>query len=83
MRVPLQRFQFTGRIADTVRQTGDTDDMIFSIPRLLVELGRVWQLQPGDRLFTGTPAGVGPLSPGDTLTAESPTLGRFVWRMES
>lgn len=83
VRVPLQRFQFTGRIADTVRQTGDTEDMIFSIPRLLVELGRVWQLQPGDRLFTGTPAGVGPLSPGDTLTAESPTLGRFVWRMES
>ena len=36
-----------------------------------------------DRVFTGTPAGVGPLSPGDTLTAESPTLGRFVWRMES
>jgi len=83
VRVPLQRFQFTGTIAETLRQTGDTEDLIFSIPRLLVELGKVWQLLPGDLVFTGTPSGVDALSAGDTLVAESPALGRFVWRMEA
>lgn len=83
VRVPWQRFTFTGSISGTLRQSGDTDDMIHSVPRLLVELGRVWQLLPGDLVFTGTPSGVGPLDPGDTLVAESPLLGRFVWRMEA
>lgn len=83
VRVPLQRFTFTGTVAGTLRQTGNTDDMLYSIPRLLVELGHTWQLLPGDLVFTGTPSGVGPLAPGDTLVAESPELGRFVWRMEA
>jgi fumarylpyruvate hydrolase len=83
VRVPLQRFQFTGTIAGTLRQTGDTADMIFSIPRLLVELGKTWNLLPGDLVFTGTPSGVGALAAGDTLVAECPALGRFVWRMEA
>jgi fumarylpyruvate hydrolase len=83
VRVPLQRFTFTGTISGTLRQSGDTDEMIHSIPHLLVDLARVWKLLPGDLLFTGTPCGVGPLAPGDTLVAESPVLGRFVWRMEA
>lgn len=83
VRVPLQRFTFTGSVAGTIRQQGDTDDMLYSIPRLIVELGHVWRLLPGDLIFTGTPQGVGPLAPGDTLIAESPVLGRFAWRMES
>jgi len=83
VRVPLQRFVFTGAINGVIRQSGDTEDLLFSIPRLLVEIGRVWSLRPGDLIFTGTPSGVGPLGRGDTLVAEGPTLGRFAWRMES
>jgi 2-keto-4-pentenoate hydratase/2-oxohepta-3-ene-1,7-dioic acid hydratase in catechol pathway len=83
VRVPLQRFTFTGTVAGTLRQTGDTTEMLYSIPRLLVELGKVWQLLPGDLIFTGTPSGVGPLAPGDTLVADCPVLGRFVWRMDA
>jgi fumarylpyruvate hydrolase len=83
VRGPLQRFTFTGAINGVIRQNGDTDDLLYSVPRLLVDLGKVWSLQPGDLLYTGTPAGVGPLARGDTLVAESPALGRFVWRMES
>ncbi len=79
--VPWQRIAFTGSVNGDVRQSGDTDDMIFSAPRLVVELGKVWTLRPGDIVFTGTPAGVGPLAPGDGLVAESPLLGRFAWRM--
>lgn len=80
--VPWQRFVFTGSINGDARQVGDTEDMIFPIPRLLVELGRVWRLRPGDLIYTGTPSGVGPLRPGDTLAAECPALGRVEWRME-
>jgi len=83
VRVPLQPFLFTGTISGHLRQSGDTADMIFSIPRLLVELGKVWRLLPGDRIFTGTPSGVGPLARADTLVAASPALGRFAWRMEA
>lgn len=81
--VPWQPITFTGSINGVVRQSGDTEQMIHPVPRLLVELGRVWSLQPGDLVFTGTPAGVGPLARGDTLVAESPVLGRFAWRMEA
>ena len=79
--VPNQRFQFTGSVNGLVKQQGDTDDMIFSVPRLLVELGRVWALHAGDLVFTGTPAGVGPLARGDSLLAESAVLGQFAWKM--
>lgn len=82
VRVPLQRFRFTGAVNGVVRQFGDTNDLLFSVPRLLVEIGRVWSLQPGDLIFTGTPSGVGPLEHGDTLVAECPALGRFAWRMQ-
>ena len=82
VRVPLQRFTFTGAINGALRQSGDTGDLLYSIPRLLVDLGRVWRLLPGDLVFTGTPAGVGALAPGDSLTAECPALGCFTWRMQ-
>ena len=81
VQLPLQRIKFKGLINGQCRQVGDTDAMIFPIPRLLVEIGRVWQLEVGDLVFTGTPAGVGPLAPGDSLVAESALLGRFEWRM--
>lgn len=42
-----------------VMQDGRTSDMVFSIPRLLADLSRIIELQPGDVIFTGTPAGVG------------------------
>lgn len=42
-----------------VVQNGNTDDLVFSVPRLVVELSAVLPLWPGDVIFTGTPAGVG------------------------
>ncbi len=46
------------------RQDGDLGDMILSPERLLIALGETWRLRPGDLVFTGTPAGVGPLPRG-------------------
>ena len=46
------------------RQSADLADMILSPERLLIALGETWSLQPGDLVFTGTPAGVGALPCG-------------------
>lgn len=51
------------------RQSGDLRDMILKPDALLDELGRYFRLGPGDLVFTGTPAGVGPLQPGDRVEA--------------
>ena len=45
-------------------------DMAFSIPTLLAYISRVMTLEPGDVIATGTPAGVGPLKPGDVVEVE-------------
>jgi len=52
------------------RQSGDLDQMILAPQALLAELGRFFTLGAGDLVFTGTPAGVGPLKAGDTVKAE-------------
>lgn len=49
------------------RQHSDLSQMLWSVTDLIVELSKLFVLKPGDLLFTGTPAGVGPLKPGDRL----------------
>jgi fumarylpyruvate hydrolase len=43
--------------------------MIWPVPEILAQLSTLFELMPGDLVFTGTPAGVGPLSVGDRLEA--------------
>lgn len=50
-----------------VVQSGHSGEMIFDVATLIAHVERYMLLQPGDLLFTGTPAGVGPLAPGDQL----------------
>ena len=50
-----------------LRQEGDIADMIWSVPDILKELSTWFALQSGDLVFTGTPAGVGRLAPGDRV----------------
>jgi fumarylpyruvate hydrolase len=49
------------------RQQGDLADMIWDVAHTLAFLSRYYELLPGDLVFTGTPAGVGPVQPGDRL----------------
>ncbi len=77
----LEEIHFECRINGELRQSGRVEDMLFSIPRLLCELGRTWVWRPGDLLYTGTPAGVGPLNPGDRIEVSGPALGSFSWSM--
>jgi fumarylpyruvate hydrolase len=51
------------------RQDATLAEMIWSVPEIVAELSTLYVLQPGDLIFTGTPAGVGPLRPGDSVVA--------------
>ncbi|MEK8033718.1 fumarylacetoacetate hydrolase family protein [Ideonella sp. DXS29W] len=57
------------------RQTGDLKDLIWSVAETIATLSQAWTLAPGDLIFTGTPAGVGAVVAGDTLTASIDGLG--------
>lgn len=65
----------TCRVNGAVRQQGRASDMAFGIPYLLSYISRVMTLEPGDLVATGTPAGVGPLVPGDVVEVEIPHVG--------
>lgn len=52
-------------VEGAVRQRGDPADMSFDVPALLRHLASMAPLEPGDLVFTGTPAGVGPMRKGD------------------
>lgn len=58
------------RVNGVVRQRGVGSEMVFSVPMLLAYISQVMTLEPGDVVATGTPAGVGPLVPGDTVEVE-------------
>jgi 2-keto-4-pentenoate hydratase/2-oxohepta-3-ene-1,7-dioic acid hydratase in catechol pathway len=57
----------TTRVNGEVRQYGTTAEMVFSIPRLVSFISHVMTLEEGDLIATGTPDGVGPVSPGETV----------------
>jgi 2-keto-4-pentenoate hydratase/2-oxohepta-3-ene-1,7-dioic acid hydratase in catechol pathway len=59
----------------TLRQDGNTRDMIVAVPELVAWISRVMTLHPGDVIATGTPAGVGPLAPGDRIEVAIERLG--------
>ncbi len=50
-----------------LRQEGNLSDLIWSIPEIIVELSTLFELQAGDLIYTGTPAGVAALRPGDRV----------------
>ncbi len=50
-----------------LRQTADLQDMIWNVPDTIAFLSNYYRLQPGDLIFTGTPAGVGAVKQGDVL----------------
>ncbi|HQE93048.1 MAG TPA: fumarylacetoacetate hydrolase family protein [Anaerolineae bacterium] len=63
------------RVNGEVRQTGRTSQMVFSPTTLMAYAARVMTLEPGDVFLTGTPAGVGPLTPGDEVEVEIEGIG--------
>jgi fumarylpyruvate hydrolase len=63
------------------RQKADLSDMIWSVPEQIAYLSEHYTLEPGDVIFTGTPAGVGPVKPGDELLAGVDGVGELKVRI--
>jgi fumarylpyruvate hydrolase len=61
--------QLSLEVNGQLRQSTDIDLMIFSVPQIICELSKLWELAPGDLIFTGTPAGVAALNRGDRFHA--------------
>jgi len=55
------------KVNGEMRQQGDIADLIWSVPEVIAELSTLFELAPGDLIYTGTPAGVSALKPGDRV----------------
>jgi fumarylpyruvate hydrolase len=60
----------TLRLDGQLKQQGDLRDMVWTVPEIIAALSQYVRLEPGDVLFTGTPAGVGPVQKGQRLHAQ-------------
>jgi fumarylpyruvate hydrolase len=77
----IQNIDMRCTVNGKLRQQGNTRDMLFSVDRIIAFLSHHWRLLPGDLIYTGTPAGVGPLKAGDHIEIESSQIGRFSWNV--
>ena len=59
----------------TVKQKGDLKDLIWNVNETIEHLSAAWALQPGDLIFTGTPAGVSAVVRGDLMEGAIAGLG--------
>src|SRR5215210_3116622 len=72
----LESLTVVTRVNGVERQRGQSTEMVFSIPSLLAYISRIMTLEPGDLVATGTPSGVGALTPGDVVEVEIPGVSR-------
>jgi len=63
----VQRGPIWLKVNGETRQQSDISEMIWSVPDIIAELSTLFELRAGDLIYTGTPAGVGPLKPGDRI----------------
>jgi 2-keto-4-pentenoate hydratase/2-oxohepta-3-ene-1,7-dioic acid hydratase in catechol pathway len=68
----------TCKVNGQPRQMASTRDMVFGVNVLIAFISSVMTLEAGDLIFTGTPAGVGPLQEGDSVEVEIEGLGKLV-----
>jgi 2-keto-4-pentenoate hydratase/2-oxohepta-3-ene-1,7-dioic acid hydratase in catechol pathway len=67
----------TCKVSGQPRQMASTRDMVFNVSQLIAFISSVMTFEPGDIIFTGTPAGVGPLVDGDEAVVEIEGLGKL------
>ena len=69
------------RVNGELCQNSNTKRLVYNVERLIEYATSFYTLHPGDLIFTGTPEGVGPIKPGDLITAEIERIGRFEIRV--
>jgi 2-keto-4-pentenoate hydratase/2-oxohepta-3-ene-1,7-dioic acid hydratase in catechol pathway len=65
----------TCHVNGELRQMASTRDMVFTVKQLVAYISSIMTLAPGDLIFTGTPAGTGPLQDGDEVTVTVEGIG--------
>jgi fumarylpyruvate hydrolase len=65
-----------------LRQQGNISDMTWSVPEIISELSRYFELKAGDLVFTGTPPGVGALLPGDRVECSIEAVGSLCFQVK-
>jgi fumarylpyruvate hydrolase len=75
---PLEKGAITLSVNGEVRQSADISELIWPVPDVIAFLSQSVRIEPGDLVFTGTPAGVGPLVPGDVCVVAIDGLGEIV-----
>lgn len=73
----LAALDVEGVVNGETRQSSNTRELIFPIDELIAFVSAIMTLEPGDVIMTGTPAGVGPLAAGDTVTVRIPGIGEL------
>ena len=74
----LQQGAIELSVNESVKQSSNLSLMIWSVAELISDLSRYYRLLPGDLIYTGTPEGVGPVSPGDCLEGRIEGIGQVV-----
>jgi fumarylpyruvate hydrolase len=70
------------KVNGQMRQQADLSELIWSVPEVIAELSTYFELQPGDLIYTGTPAGVGALKQGDRIEGGIDGLDELVTTIE-
>ena len=65
------------KVNGTLKQHGNTSDQIFDLRTLIAHISTIFTLEEGDLILTGTPEGVGPVKPGDVMTAGIKGLEKY------
>ena len=77
----LTRGAITLAVNGQPRQKGDLSELIWNVNETIAALSQAWALAPGDLIYTGTPAGVGPVVPGDVLVGRIEGLGEITLKV--
>ena len=69
------------KVNGETRQSGDLNQMIWKVPEMISYLSGLFELQPGDLIFAGTPAGVGAVERGDEMLGHVDGIGELHTRV--
>lgn len=68
-KIALEDTRLWLKVDGDMKQNGSTKDMVFTVAYLISYISRIFSLEAGDVILTGTPEGVGPVKPGQAITA--------------
>ncbi|HEY2707304.1 MAG TPA: fumarylacetoacetate hydrolase family protein [Caulobacteraceae bacterium] len=78
---PAPQGRITLSVNGVTKQDATVSDMIWDVAAIISEASKLWRLEPGDLIYTGTPEGVGPIVKGDLVEGEVEGVGALSFRI--